>query len=227
MDIVSVFLFILTIVLGMAIQVSRQWRDTRQQVIRAEADKAQAELSFLKAQINPHFLFNTLNNLYSLAVTKNPQTADSIMKLSNIMRYVTDDATQDFVSLQSEIDCITDFIDLQRLRLNNKSHVDFTITGNPQHKTIAPLILMTFVENVFKYGISNHESSVITIKLFVTETQISFFCRNTIFNSGNGDRTGIGIANTRKRLEHLYPGKHLLNITSQNGLYIVELTLHA
>src|SRR6185295_1741253 len=101
-DIVSIFLYIMTIALGMAIQVTRQWRTSLQQVARAEADKAQAELSFLKAQINPHFLFNTLNNIYTLAITKNEKTADSIMKLSNIMRYVTDDVSEHFVPLQLE-----------------------------------------------------------------------------------------------------------------------------
>jgi hypothetical protein len=225
-DLVSIFLFIVAVVFGMAIQLGRQWRDTRQQVIRAEADKAHAELSFLKAQINPHFLFNTLNNIYSLAVTKNERTAESIMKISNIMRYVTDEVTQDFVPLQNEIDCISDYIDLQRLRLNNKSHIDFTISGNTGHKVIAPLVMMTFVENVFKYGISAHESSIITIKLFVADTHINFFCRNTIFNTGNTERKGIGIANTQKRLQHLYPGKHLLTISDTGGIFIVELTLH-
>ena len=227
-DIVSIFLYIMTIALGMALQVTRQWRTSRQQVARAEADKAQAELSFLKAQINPHFLFNTLNNIYTLAYTKNEKTADSIMKLSNIMRYVTDDVSQHFVPLQLEVDCINDFIELQRLRLSKKVLVDFTVKGRLENKSIVPLLLITFVENVFKYGISNHENATITIQLVADERSITFYCHNKIFKpAGTPQRTGIGIANAKKRLEHLYPNKHLLNITNENGFFSVELILLA
>lgn len=227
-DIVSIFLYIMTIALGMAIQVTRQWRTSLQQIARAEADKAQAELSFLKAQINPHFLFNTLNNIYSLAITKNDKTADSIMKLSNIMRYVTDDVTHHFVPLQLEVECINDFIELQRLRLSKKVTVDFTIKGKLENKTIVPLLLITFVENVFKYGISNHENATITIQLVADERSITFYCHNKIFKPASTlQRTGIGIANAKKRLEHLYPNKHLLNITNENGFFSVELILLA
>lgn len=227
-DIVSIFLYIMTIALGMAIQITRQWRTSLQQVARAEADKAQAELSFLKAQINPHFLFNTLNNIYTLAITKNDKTADSIMKLSNIMRYVTDDVSQHFVPLQLEVDCINDFIELQRLRLNKKTTVDFAVRGRLNDKTIVPLLLITFVENVFKYGISNHENTTITIQLTADERSITFYCHNKIFKpAGAPQRTGIGIANAQKRLNHLYPNKHLLNITNENGFFSVELILLA
>jgi hypothetical protein len=227
-DIVSIFLYIMTIALGMAMQVTRQWRTSLQQVARAEADKAQAELSFLKAQINPHFLFNTLNNIYALAITKNERTADSIMKLSNIMRYVTDDVSQHFVPLQLEVECINDFIELQRLRLSKKTTVDFTVRGRLDNKTIVPLLLITFVENVFKYGISNHENTTITIQLTADERSITFFCHNKIFKpAGAPQRTGIGIANAQKRLNHLYPNKHLLNITNENGFFSVELILLA
>ena len=227
-DLVSIVIYIMTIALGMAIQVTRQWRVSRQQVIKAEADKVQAELSFLKAQINPHFLFNTLNNIYTLAVTKNDQTADSIMKLSNIMRYVTDDALQHLVPLQQEVDCINDFIALQRLRLNKKAQIDFTTAGNLEQKKIAPLLLMTFVENVFKYGISNHEPSVSTIQIRADDEGIRFYCHNKIFTPvQQGGSTGIGIANTKKRLEHLYANKHLLSISNENGYFSVELALKA
>jgi hypothetical protein len=227
-DIVSIFLYIMAIALGMAIQVTRQWRTSLQRIARAEADKAQAELSFLKAQINPHFLFNTLNNIYTLAITKNERTADSIMKLSNIMRYVTDDVSQHFVPLQLEVDCINDFIELQRLRLSKKVTVDFTIKGKLDNKTIVPLLLITFVENVFKYGISNHEQTIITIQLTADERSITFYCHNKIFKpAGAAQRTGIGIANAKKRLDHLYPNKHLLNITNEHGFFSVELILLA
>lgn len=225
-DIVSLFLFVMVVALTMAIEISKRWRLTEQRAAQAEAGRANAELSFLKAQINPHFLFNTLNNIYTLAVTKNEHTADSIMKLSNIMRYVTDEASEHFVSLESEVDCIRDYIDLQRLRLGKKVHLDFIVKGGLEHKRIAPLIFMTFIENVFKYGISNHEDSSLVIRIFAEERTITFYSSNPVFTGRNNtERTGIGISNTRRRLEHLYPNRHLLNIVEDEGLYTVELTL--
>ena len=226
-DIISIILFIMIITLSVAIDVTRRWRETVERASRAETDKANAELSFLKAQINPHFLFNTLNNIYSMAVTKNENTANTIMKLSNIMRYVTDDVNEDFVSLQSEVDCITDYIDLQKLRIGKKVSLAFSVTGDLDNKKIAPLILMTFIENVFKYGTSNHEHSNIEIKLIAGEGRIDFYSQNPLFvKDSNIERTGIGIDNTRKRLEHLYPGKHKLEIKRQDGAFIVQLSLY-
>jgi hypothetical protein len=224
-DIVSIFLFLLTLSLSIAIQTTWRWRTTEKRALQAEADKAQAELAFLKAQINPHFLFNTLNNIYSLAITHNEHTAASIMKLSNILRYVTDDVLQDFVPLVQEVDCIQDYISLQQLRLGKKTTVSFNLTGAPAQRLIAPLVLMTFVENAFKYGISNHQASSIVIDLQVHPGSIHFRCSNALFPRKQTDREGIGIANTRKRLEHLYPKRYTLNITTDEQLYTVDLTL--
>jgi two-component system LytT family sensor kinase len=225
-DTTSLFIFIMIIALSTAIKVIRQWQVTEQRAALAEADKASAELSFLKAQINPHFLFNTLNNIYTLAVIKDDNAPDSIMKLSNIMRYVTDDATEDFVPLQNELDCINDYIELQRLRTGEKTIINVSFSGTIEQKKIAPLVLMTFIENVFKYGISKHEWSVISITVLAAEKNILFFCENTIFSENKQtERSGIGLKNTMKRLEHLYPGKHMLVITNENGLYTVNLTL--
>jgi two-component system, LytTR family, sensor kinase len=227
-DIISIALFILVIVLSIALILEKRWRIAVEQTSRAEADKANAELSFLKAQINPHFLFNTLNNIYSLAVSKNENVADAIMKLSNIMRYVTDDANEDFVSLEKELDSISDYISLQRLRLGKKAGIDFMVEGNISGKVIAPLVLMPFVENAFKHGISNAQESNIIIKLTATEKYITFHTENRLFaTSRNAERTGIGNTNTKKRLAQLYPGKkHLLDITSINGIFTVHLVMY-
>ena len=225
-DIISLLLFVMIWSLSSALSIVKEWRNTLQKVSLAEAEKVRAELAFLKAQINPHFLFNTLNNIYSLAVTKNENTSFAVMKLSNIMRYVTDDATHDFVSLQSEVDCISDYIELQRLRLNKKNEVHFSVNGSLDDKQISPLILITFVENVFKYGISNHDPAPVTIEISADERTITLFCRNKLFHTlRKADREGIGIRNTKQRLEFLYPNKHLLNITTENGFYTVLLTL--
>lgn len=227
-DSTSLFIFLMIMAISTAIEVVQQWQLTEQRAARAETDKATAELSFLKAQINPHFLFNTLNNIYTLAVTHDESAADSIMKLSNIMRYVTDEVTTDFVPLQSEVDCISDYIELQRIRMNDKTPVNFTVRGDMQHKTIPPLILMTFIENVFKYGISKQEPSIIDINIDVAESAVSFFCQNRIFiRNSDTQRMGIGIKNTKQRLDHLYSGRHLLYITNDDEFYTVQLVLQS
>lgn len=225
-DIVSIILFLMVGSVSTALQIVKQWRTTEHRAIQAEADKATTELSFLRAQINPHFLFNTLNNIYSLVVTKNDSAPDAIMKLSHIMRYVTDEVTQDYVPLEWEVECINHYIDLQRMRLNEKTQVYFITGGDMEGKQIPPLILMTFIENVFKYGISSHEPTTIVIKLMTDTGAIEFFCQNKIFHKQQDVvRKGIGIENIKKRLNQLYPDKHRLNINVSNDLFTVTLIL--
>ncbi|TWI83396.1 histidine kinase [Lacibacter cauensis] len=227
-DIMSIILFLLVWLLSSAMFIFRQWRLTEQRALQAEAEKANAELSFLKAQVNPHFLFNTLNNIYSLAVSKSEHTADSIMKLSNIMRYITDDAREDKVDLQQEVDCIRDYIDLQQLRLGKNAQVMFTANGELQWKKIPPLLLMTFVENTFKYGVSNHEPSPIVIRIDASEKELHFETMNKLYEKKTQlERSGIGQQNALKRLQHMYPSKHTISIDSNGGFYTVKLSLQA
>lgn len=227
-DVVSIFLFIMVLAMSFALYSRQRQREAEERALRAEADKANAELSFLKAQINPHFLFNTLNNIYSLAAARSEHTADSLLKLSNIMRYVTDEVSEAFVPLEQEVAFISDYIDLQRLRLGTKTSVDFQVSGQLTDNRIAPLILITFIENVFKYGISKHEPAGIVIRVSATENDISFFSQNKLYDvTRNVERTGIGIDNTKKRLEHLYPGRHALLIATDNGRFTVDLRLRA
>lgn len=225
-DITSIFIFIIVLAFSMAIRLVKQWKQTEQRALRAEADKANAELSFLKAQINPHFLYNTLNNIYTLSLMQSEHTSDSIMKLSNIMRYVIDDATHDFVNLESEVSCISNYIDLQKLRVGAKVRLDFKVEGEIDQYKIAPLILMTFVENLFKYGISKHEETILKIYITVSAKELTFFSQNSIFDRKKPlHSTGIGIKNTQQRLDYLYRNKYKLMLTDNNGLFIVKLKL--
>jgi two-component system LytT family sensor kinase len=228
LDVNSQLIFVLIMAFSLALRSVEQWQITEKRAILAEADKAIAELSFLKAQINPHFLYNTLNNIYTLSIIGSEKTSDSIMKLSNIMRYVTDEAEADFVPLSSELNCITNFIDLQKLRLGKSVTLRYTITGEPLGHKISPLLLMTFIENVFKYGLSNHEPALINMTISMDEEYIIFHSQNQIFNyKGHSQRSGIGIINTRKRLDHLYAGKYELKINSDNDLFTVDLILRS
>lgn len=225
-DFVSLVLFVVIWVVAMAARISEQWRITEKRAILSEADKAQAELSFFKAQINPHFLFNTLNNIYALAVKQSENTAPSVLKLSRMMRYITEEATENFVPLQDEMDCLENYIDLQKLRLNEKTSVLFDINRVTDEACIAPLILMTFVENAFKYGVSNHYRSEIVIKIDHAADEIRFFCQNKIFDANKDpERAGVGIANTKKRLEFLYAGNFDLKIDNNGEMFSVYLKL--
>ncbi|WP_443936759.1 histidine kinase [Pedobacter sp. MW01-1-1] len=226
-DVISLFLFFIVITLGFTQETNWLLRMTTQRAILAETEKAQAELSFLKAQVNPHFLFNTLNNIYTLAIIKDDNTAPSIMKLSKIMRYITDEAGHDFVDLKNEIDCISNFIALQQLRLTQKTMLVYELKGSFENKKIAPLILMAFVENIFKYGISNHQKSTLIIKLNTQERFINLYCQNTIFpEKKNTERTGIGLENTKQRLKYIYPDRHMLSINNSDGFFTVNLSIH-
>ncbi|MHA4737330.1 sensor histidine kinase [Dyadobacter sp. MSC1_007] len=225
-DFVSLILFILVWIVAMAVRISEQWRLSERRAILSEAEKAQAELSFFKAQINPHFLFNTLNNIYALAVSSSQHTAPSILKLSQMMRYITEEAIDDYVPLEDELACLENYIELQKLRLNAKTTLEYNVAGFPGNMRITPLILMTFVENAFKYGVSNHRESVICVKVDVLVNEIVFFCQNRIIELRKEvESTGIGMSNTRKRLDFLYAGQYDLNIGNDGEFFTVHLKL--
>lgn len=227
-DITSSFIFIMIIGLGTALQSIKQWQLSEKRALHAETEKANAELSFLKAQINPHFLYNTLNNIYTLCLINSVDAADSIMRLSHIMRYVTDESDSDFVPLEDEVQCISNFIALQKLRLGKKTNLEYTIEGNMINHRIAPLILMTFVENVFKYGLSNHNEAKIEFLIKAEEKEITFFSRNQIFKRKKiNDRKGVGLENTKKRLAYLYADEHNLSITDDGEFFTVLLVLRS
>jgi hypothetical protein len=223
-DSISLFLFLMIIGISTAMRIIKQWQLTEKRAIQAEADKTSTELSFLKAQINPHFLFNTLNNIYTLAIMNDEHTAESILKLSNIMRYVTDEVTADFVLLENDINCIKDYIELQKLRLGDSTTVNYMLNGIAEGKTISPLLLMSFVENAFKHGVSKNTPSVIDITISILPQSVRLLCKNQIFNHQKEmPRTGVGVENTKHRLKHLYPNRHTLTINEQDDIYTVDL----
>jgi len=224
----SVLLIALVFIASGIGQIIDLWFLSEKRSKEIEYERKLNELSFLKAQINPHFLFNTLNNIYSLASRKSDQTPEAILKLSEMMRYVMSDAKQDVVPLGKEIEYITRFIDLQKMRLTDKVHVSFQVIGNDAEISIAPLILMPFIENAFKYGVSTHEESLISITISIEANKIVLVTTNRVFNYSNilTESTGIGIVNTKRRLDLLYPGKHRLMIDESNNNYVVQLELN-
>lgn len=194
---------------------------------RTERDKLDAELSYLKAQINPHFLFNTLNSIYSLAITRSEHTPGAVQKLSEMMRYVTTEAHNDTVLLQKEIDYVRNYVELQRIRLGQTVKVDFKVTGEPGQKRIAPLVMIPFVENAFKYGVNPEEESEIVITIAIEGNKLSLFIKNKIVKIDYSDelKSGHGIDNVVQRLKLGYAGKHNLNFGKFDKDYLVNLEM--
>ncbi len=221
-----IFSFSLMWLLGILLQVINRWRLAERRSKEIELEKTHAELSYLKLQINPHFLFNTLNNIYSLASAQHPQTPAAVMKLSEIMRYVTQDAQADFVPLEKEIRYIANYIELQKMRSNDKLELNFTTSGNFSTNSIAPLLLISFVENAFKFGVSNHEKGLIDINIYESNNVLFMHVRNTIFERPeNSSVSHIGMLNVRRRLALLYPGKYSLEIGKKDNIFNVDLKI--
>jgi hypothetical protein len=223
----STAVFFLVFTVSTCSRVIQEWLGIEKKKQKIETEKLATELSFLRSQINPHFLFNTLNNIYSLALVKSDATANAVLKLSSIMRYVLNETKHDIVPLMQELEFMRHYIELQKIRLTNKVTINFLTEGPIEGKQIAPLILIPFVENAFKYGISTKENSAISFKVKVDETHIYFTSENHIFPSANESReqTGIGLKNTKRRLELLYPGRHTLSVINENSQFIVHLTI--
>ena len=223
---IAIFLFLFVISTG--IKVASRWLKYEREKNEIENEKLTAELSFLKSQINPHFLFNTLNNIYALAEANSEKTAETVLKLSTIMRYVLTEAKNNLVSLEKEIQFITHYIELQKMRLTDKSKVSFQISGDPSDKQISPLLFLPFVENAFKYGISTREISPIDISLEINHNGIFFKVVNNKYTHsllGPTDKTGIGIANVKRRLDLLYRNRYYLNLSDNKSTYTVNLNI--
>jgi sensor histidine kinase YesM len=191
-------------------------------------DKLNTELKLLKAQINPHFLFNALNNIYSLIYKKSDKAPESVLELSKMLRYVIEDGDNDFVFLKSEIDYIESYIAFQRMKLPNEINVNFEYGSLDISKKISPLMFIPFIENSFKYSrIDEHENAFINIKFAPSDKgHIEFTIENSIPESGKAKSgAGTGIKNVKQRLNLTYPEKHELTITEQDNTYSVNLKI--
>ena len=215
------------------LELSSAWfrlAESEKKLVQAEQEKTFVELQALKSQINPHFLFNSLNNLYSLTLKKSDRAPDMILRLSSLMRYILYESSEQFVSLQKEIDCIIDYLEIQNLRIEESDpKINFDIRGEVGDKQIAPLIFLPLVENAFKHGMKGSiDSRFIKSALDVNNKQIFFTIRN---NKGkavkvkNEMKGGIGLENIKKRLNLIYPNQHTINITDSFQVFEVELKI--
>ncbi|MBC8172438.1 MAG: sensor histidine kinase [Chitinophagales bacterium] len=185
------------------------------------------ELNFLKSQINPHFLFNTLNNIYSLALQKNDKAPEMIIKLSDLMRYMLYECNVEKNDLQKEVQFMRDYIELEKLRHGTDVEIDFLVSGDLRNKGIPPLLLIPFVENAFKHGVNaQFGKSWVKINLTANDDTFTFHIENNKPVNGNVVTKrghGIGIENTKKRLHLIYPGRHRLSIHEEHHIYSVAL----
>jgi len=220
----------MTIIMGfysVLIRFMIDWFDSQKLKDELINQRQSSELALLRSQVNPHFLFNTLNNIYSLVYKKSDEAPSAIMKLSRIMRYMLYDSNSDIVPLEKEIDYLRSFIELQELRINQAGYVEFKIEGSTENRTIAPMLLIPFVENAFKHGGKNHSPGII-IHLNCTQSQISFEVRNykkKNLMARNDEIGGIGLQNIKRRLDLLYHGKHTLVIEDSQEMFAIKLDI--
>lgn len=216
--------FALLLLIGGFIRLAHSFIRNLNEKKALENANLNAEVNFLKSQINPHFLFNTLNSIYSQAHSRSDNTEFSILKLSELLRYVLYDSGDNKVDLSKDIQYINNYIDLQRLRLSQKIRVNYSVTGYMQDKRIAPLLLITFIENAFKHGISYSLASCIDISIVIFEKTLTLAVVNPVLETDSFEPGGLGLKNVRRRLELLYPG-HQLDIFCNKNLHIVNLKI--
>lgn len=232
-DRIDIFLLMMTLFMaGISTSVTliQKWQADKQSREALEKEKIGSELSFLKAQINPHFFFNTLNNIYALTHVDIEKSRSALHKLSRMMRYLLYETQAGITPLSKEVSFIVDYIELMKLRLNDSTSVIFEEPILQQDLQVAPMLFLPYIENAFKYGVSTLEPSVIAIALELHDNKLDFRVKNSVFNNyaeTADEYGGIGLSNTKRRLELLYPGKHIFSAhtTPDTNEFIVHLNL--
>jgi two-component system, LytTR family, sensor histidine kinase AlgZ len=210
----------------MVIKFFKFWNIKRQDWLQAQQEKTLAELQLLKAQVHPHFLFNTLNNIYSFSLESSPKTPGLILKLSSLLSYMLYDCKTPEVRLEKELEIMKNYMALERERYGNNIDISWDVTGEVEDKFIAPLMLLPFIENAFKHGTSEQiEKCWLSIDISVKGNRLKVKIVNSKNENTNRSNNGIGIANVRKRLAFIYPGKHELKLSDEGQFFIVSLMI--
>ncbi len=203
-----------------------EWFTQANSIVKLRGEKSATELSLLKQQINPHFFFNTLNNVYAMSLTNDKNTSQGILQLSDLMRYVIYKGQEEKVSLALEVKYIEDYLDLQKLRLHKTLDFRFEKEIEDDDKAIAPLLFIILIENAFKHGIEGAErQSYLHLKLTQSENTLYFSCYNSVEEGSAVTESGLGLRNLRRRLELLYPGRHDLAIQEYPDSYRADLSI--
>jgi two-component system LytT family sensor kinase len=215
----------LNIFLGLLLSYLMDWRTVRAEKEVVEKEQLKTELAFLKSQVNPHYLFNTINDIYSLTQQQSEEAPEALLKLSELLRYMLRESDDPYVPLANEIDYLNNVIDLQKIGQKGNSHINFEVVGKLDQQKIAPLILINFIENAFKHGVFKNSADPIQILIDIDGRAFHLHLRNKV-NTAKKDRTGgIGLVNVQRRLALIYPNRHELLIDRQNDTFIVDLKI--
>jgi len=227
-----ILFFSVYIIITTLLKLSKSWflvSGLQKELLEKEKQKTEVELKALKAQINPHFFFNTLNSIYSMALDKDARLPGTVLQLSELMRYFIYGSKDNFISLEKELIVVNDYIALQKIRSGEQLSVQINKDGEVSEQKIAPLLLITFLENAFKHGAKgSSENTFIRLDIKVERDKLNFVVENNkgIIDEVNiGEYNGLGLENVKRQLELLYPGKHLLNIKDQPDRFTVALQL--
>lgn len=214
--------------LGTSIKATEQWLNNEKEKNQIKEEKRNAELSLLKSQIDPHFFFNTLNNIYSLTSLKSDKAPQTILKLSELMRYNIYESDKDMVLLKDEINYIQNFIDLQKIRLPKNADIDYYVRGNIGERKIEPLLFLPFIENSFKHGVDYANNCSIDIEITIEEKEITLLVINNTMNRKDkiSRESGVGLSNIKQRLELLYKNRYELKISENEKSFMVKLILY-
>jgi sensor histidine kinase YesM len=231
-DIFQLLLYVISVGLSTSVALVQKWQTDESLRREMDRERINTELSYLKAQINPHFFFNTLNNIYALTNLDVSKAQEALLKLSRMMRYVLYENQKHETLLSKEVSFIEDYIELMKMRLSSKVKLNIQIEEPKENLIIAPMLLLPFLENCFKHGISSQRESEILIKIEVMGDTLFFETRNHIFpvnpDSPEAHENGIGLTNTQRRLSLLYPNKHRLKLGKDESSqqYWVNLTIN-
>src|SRR5436190_5559306 len=227
-----VLFFIVYTIITMLLKLSKSWflvSELKKELLEKEKQKTEVELKALKAQINPHFFFNTLNSIYSMALDKDERLPGTVLQLSDLMRYFLYESKDNFVPLEKELAVADNYIALQKIRSGEQLSIEVNKQGEVNGQTIAPLLLITFLENAFKHGAKGSSGNTfIKLDIKVEKNKLNFTVENNkgvIDEVNTSDHNGLGLENVKRQLELLYPGKHLLNIKNAPDRFVVALQL--
>jgi len=210
---------------GLMYFFAESWYKTRHLQQQIEKERSAAELAFLRSQVNPHFLFNSINDIYSLTYQKSEQAPAALLKLSDILRYMLREDGDSFTPLIGEIGYVENVIDLQRISAKGGAFINFKVEGPVENQKVASLIFIPFAENAFKHGVLNDAENPVEIALTISAENICFAVSNKKSPYQKDHTGGIGLNNVKRRLELLYPGKHELAIDDKEDFYTVKLNL--
>lgn len=221
---VLIAIFLIYLVLTTLLKLSKSWYKLQQ----VEKEKLSIELNSLKAQVNPHFLFNSLNSIYSMALAKSEQTAETVLELSSLLRYMLYEVSEEKVDLGKEVEMIENYLELQKLRADESTRVNFEVKGDLEGRKVAPLLFFPLIENAFKHGVKGvSDAAFVEMKLAVND-ELQFEIRNNkgkIDDMEGGKYGGIGLENVKRRLALIYPQQHELKIEETDNEFTVKLKL--